>query len=388
MEVNNTTQTTTTYNKSTQSNKTDDTFNNILIKNVEVKSDGELPSIQELWQLRRQEYKDSFTDEKFEELLDKLDINNLNDSEKELYKSIIDDRYITHDEVKDLSYEQIETLNKFLSRSDEYDNRIEETSINSDINTKALLDIPKVSNNETFNKSVLQAAKQIDEKYLKSFLITITGVHHLPSDDQIDYDTQDAGEVLQKRILDHEKKLDTPLLVGEIEYYKNTINTLTNVLDIYGILSDENNNEIRDKQQAYLIDIKQDLMDDLLSLLKTGMTVSENETLDELVSKINKMIEDSQTEDIDEDLLNDMVKELHRQLEQIQKRMGGDGKIETDETQETKDSENLSLSIKEFKSMMVDLKAALEDLKAQNIKKENFNSTQDELALREQLKEV
>ena len=380
MTVNNTIQNTNSTsqinnNTTNQKNKSNQKFDDILNIHIQDK----LPS--DAFEKQRQIYRDDMTDEKFESVLKDLGINNLNDEEKEFYKSIVDDRLITRDEIKDLSYEQIETLNKFRATTQNTNtDNINDFFVSCYVDVSNILNIPLVSNDEDFNKAIYESMKDMDDT--REFMALVTGSYNFPFEAPIDYNTTSPYDVLTAQIQIYEEKLENSTRVEDNPYYKRVIGIYSDLLQTY--------DEIREKnvtrETTYddeIIDVKADLFADLISLLKTGLTVSEVEYIEKLTSNINNLIEESETNDISKDKLEDMIKELKEKIAEIQKRFGEKDGKETTKESLGEDSEGLSLTMKEFKSIVLTLEKTFTQLKEKNSRPDVI-STQDELKLREE----
>ena len=388
MQVTSTTKITSdNTSKNQNNNNSTSDFNDILNKNISSIKITNEPLPDDAIEKMRQQYKDDMTDEKFDELLKKLDINNLNDEEKKLYKSIIDDRVITKDEINDLSYEQIVTLNKFIMKKDSNNEYIDETSISMYYDVSNILNIPLISDDENFNKVIFEEAIGMEDT--RGFMALVTGTYNFPWDknNHIDYDSKDPDEVLRNLIYDYEMKLETSNKTEVMEFYKNVINLYSNLLENYERISGEDMSGVV-TQDEYLVNIREDLIDDLMSIIKTGLTVSEVESLEKLIADINKLIDESKENEVSAEKVEDMIKRLEQKLQELQKRMGGKGEIEADKNLVTSETnyKELTHSMKEFKSMVLSLEKALNKIKEESVKNESFSSTQDELILREQLK--
>jgi HPt (histidine-containing phosphotransfer) domain-containing protein len=396
MQVNNTTQTANTpssiKNNSEQSDtKFDDIYNQKISElDKEKIVDGPIPP--EAIEQMKQKYKDSFTDERYEEILEKLDIKNLSDEDKELFKSIIDDRHISYDEVKDLSYEQMETLKQFTATTEKFDSYEEIAVLHTDFKVERLFQIPLISDNETFNKSVLEMAKKFEsDEEVRDFMAMVTGTWNFPNDEpnHIDYDTQDPDIVLRDIIYNLEEKLETTTKVKEVEFYKNAINLYTGLLNTFDKLSGKDMSGVMSDEE-YFVDIREDLIEDLMSILRTGLTISEIESIEKLIADINKLIEDSKEQDISEGTIKEMIQKLKSDIEKLQERMG----IQSEENPEgdlnsashSKETEGLSVDMKILKSVVQSLEEELIKIKEKN-DDTNFTSTDDELQLRELLQQ-
>jgi len=338
----------------------------------------------------RQKYSELFTDERFEEILTRLNLNDLSDEEKTLYKSIIDDRYISNEEIEDLSYEQMETLGKFIFIKDGKDSYVDESLINTDYKAGTLLSIPLIGDDENFKNSLFQMVQNMDtQKQINNFMAPLTGnstFHQIIAFPQllnINYDGKDIENMLEKMIEDYKIKLDSVYKADEVEFYQNAIAQYTDLFNLYQEFS--GNEDAKLEKEKYISDIKQYLLNDLISFLQTGLTVSEVEKLEKALAKIDMLIEKSEEKDISEEEIKEMIEKLKEQLNEIYQRLGGKGEIEVEEDLETQNSEGLTETMKEYKSIVSSLRQALEEIKSNASKKEQV-STDEELKLREQLK--
>lgn len=379
MTVNNTTQNTDSAsqinNTTNQKNKSNQKFDDILNINIQEK----LPS--DAFEKQRQTYRDEMTDEKFESVLKDLGIDNLSNEEKEFYKSIVDDRLITRDEIKDLSYEQIETLNKFRATTQNTNtDDINDFFVSCYVDVSNILNIPLVSNDEDFNKAIYESMKDMDDT--REFMVLVTGSHNFPHEAPIDYNTTSPYDVLTAQIQIYEEKLENTTRVEDNPYYKRVIGIYSDILQTYDEIREKNVTRETTNDDE-IVDVKADLFADLISLLKTGLTVSEVEYIEKLTSNINNLIEESKTKDISKDKLEDMIKELKEKIAEIQKRFGEKDGEKTTKESLGDESEGLSLTMKEFKSIVSTLEKTFADLKEKSNRPDAI-STQDELKLREE----
>jgi len=158
----------------------------------------------------------------------------------------------------------------------------------------------------------------------------------------------------------------------------------TDLYNLYSEFKGEKENKL--DTQEYTIDIRQQLIDDLLSVMNTGLSISEIEELEKLVKDINQLIEESKTKKVSVKRVEDMIEKLELKLEELSRRLGIKGEIEVDKNLELENTEGLSQIMKDFKSVVQSLKNALDEIKE---KKElsQQTSTDEELKLIKQLKE-
>ncbi|MCK9336199.1 MAG: hypothetical protein M0P43_00050 [Arcobacteraceae bacterium] len=378
-----------TNNTTTQSNSQFSSLLNTQISSIVVKD--RLPDNAK--EQIRQEWISSLTDERFDELLDILDLNHLSIEEKKLYKSIIEDRFVTDEEVKNLSYEQIGTLGKFMHHKNGENSYVEETLINMDPVAGHLLSTPIISDNENFNKAIFEMAKTMskDERGLTFFMHEITGVHggslvSYPELQSRHYDSENIADELQNIISKYKNiSLDSED-VGVLEYSQNMENLFIDLLNRFNELSENNVKKIEKRNEPIDFDIHQRLLEDLLSIIQTGLTVSEVEELEELIKEINKLIDDSKERNVSENEIKDMIEKLEQKINELQKRMGMDPIIKENKDTEHQDSDmQLTQAMKELKSIVRSLVDVFTKIKDES---NYYPSTQDEMELRKQLKQL
>jgi len=338
-----------------------------------------------------EKYDDSkLTQEQFDKLIDKLDLNYLSQEEKELYKSIIDNGYISNEEIKDLSYEEMKTLGKFVFKKDESGEYIDETLLNSDMKAGTLLSTAVISDNDDFNKSVFKMVENLEkDEDITNFMYLITGTFHsnkliaFPQLQEIDYEGKDIKEFLEDKISTFEDMLEVSASSELSKVLKGVINQFDDLLGLFNSIS-KNKNEPTTKS-SYEVDITQKLIDDLFSLMETGLTKTELESIEKLMNQIKEKIEDSKEKKVSEDKIRELLKELEDKIKEIQKRVMGNDKIEIEKDSNNIKDDELSVNMQEFKSILQSLKIALEKIKEEGTNKTNSISSHEELSLREQL---
>ena len=126
-------------------------------------------------QLTKEHYEGKFSNRNFTEFIDKLGMGDLSDDEKELYKSIIKDRWVTNEEVSSLSYEQLKTLSKFYESSDDNEKYIGDSDIPTDYKAQQLMRTVNISNDDVYNKMIFDriSSMQNDEE-ISAYMSVIT----------------------------------------------------------------------------------------------------------------------------------------------------------------------------------------------------------------------
>lgn len=380
-------QTIVQYTKTNQQNdneNSDNIFENLLIKEVDIED------IQHSIPLNaaRNSTK-TMSNEQFDNLLSKLDMEDLNYKEKQLYKSIIENGYISNEEIKDLDYKQIKTLGQFVFKEDSNGNLIEETLISCDIKSGSLLSTTVISENDYFNEALFNMVDTMDsDQEIMMFLSNITGSCHpskiiaFPELQTINYDGIDIAQMLEDKLETYENYIETSTSGEERALYKKLINQFT---DLYNLFNELSQNDTKTLTKSdYEVNIKQMLIDDLLSLLKTGLTVTEVETIEKYIQKIKEYIEKSKDEKIDLDELNNMIEKLEIKLKEIKERITGNCSIEVEKDLQNINQEGLSMQMKEFRSIIVSLEMIFNKIREQAANP--MSSTQDQLDLREKIK--
>ncbi len=344
------------------------------------------------FKLDKSEY---ITDEEFDEIADKLNLKNISEDDMKLFKSIIEDQYITNDEVKGLSYEQMETLGKFVFVEEGVDGYVDKTTMNTDFKAGTLLSIPIISNDKNFNKAIFKIVEKMDgkeeNKYeIQQFMWPITGTPHsssliaFPELQATNYNGKDMGKVLDDLLSDFKTSLDNSTRANVKQYYQTKISQFTDLLNLYNEFS--GNDEEQIKKEKYITNIKLDLVADMLSMIKTGFTVSEMESLEKMIIEINKLIEDSKDEKVSEEKVKDMISKLEAEISKLQDRLNTKITNEEDEIEENDDTKKLTNIMKEFKSIVNSLEDTLSQIKEESTKLIKTVNTDDELRLRESLK--
>ena len=329
------------------------------------------------------------TDEEFNNLVKKLDLEDMNKDDMALFKSIIEDRFISNDEIKGLSYEQMETLGKFVFVEEGQYGYVEESLINADYKAGTLLSIPIITNDTKFNKAVFSMVEQMDDiKEIKLFVAPITGTDKtnkliaFPELQSKHYNGKDMAKVLNDLVSDFQTSFDNSKTNEEREYYHTKTNQYIDLLNLYNEFSQ--NGEEKIENEKYLLDIQFDLVEDLLSMMKTGFTVSELEALEKLISEINKLIEDSKEDKVSKEKIEDLIKTLETEIQKLEDRLNI--KTTTEENNNNEDTKNLTNLMKEFKSIVQSLEDSLNQIKEEATKLLPIVNTDDELKLREALK--
>ena len=273
--------------------------------------------------------------------------NEVSPEDEKLFKSITEDNYISYDEIKDLSYEQIVQIKDFVMKKDEENNYIQSSFMDHDKKAGMLLGTTAISNNNTFNKAIFNIARKIDdEKIFETFMFDMTGTQFsdklmaYPELQEIDYSHKDVQEYLADKLSSYQIKLDTATDKESKEFYQDMINRLQGLTNHYKSLKGESlydNTDPLEKLRA--------LVEDLISVIKTGFTVEELENIEKLIAELRKLLKErsdadkaASNEDIDK-----QIKAIEDALLALERRIHGVAVIEmegeTTQQQESNDSD-------------------------------------------------
>ena len=103
------------------------------------------------------------TESKFDSLLEKLQIKDFSEEDKNLFQSIIKDRKITEEEYNNLSYSQSKKLNQIISRSDLSGNFIPDTFVFFEkLSMAPLISVHNISDDDIYNEAVFNTIKKLN----------------------------------------------------------------------------------------------------------------------------------------------------------------------------------------------------------------------------------
>ena len=142
--------------------------NNILIstlnvKNISAKELSETSSV------------DLIKIDDFDKLVSKVEVS-FNEKEGNKIFSIVEDRYISEEEILSLSYEEVKKLKELIIEEDEKGNVYDASLIRSNYRVSSFMATSLISDNEDFNKAIFEKLKTLkDEKETVLFMAAITG---------------------------------------------------------------------------------------------------------------------------------------------------------------------------------------------------------------------
>lgn len=190
----------------------------------------------------------------FDKLLDKLDIEDISQEDKDLFLSILFDKKVTKEEFHSLSYEQVQKLTEFSVRSDMDGNAMAGSFfIYEGLELAPFLATPHISDDENYNKAVFNTLKNLnlsqeegisfinevmggtrDIDEVRAFENRLTAEQY---DSGVRYKTyigQDMQELLINhlaRLEDGLSKTDDEIVKKDYEFYINVYNQIQNEYD-------------------------------------------------------------------------------------------------------------------------------------------------------------
>ena len=111
----------------------------------------------------------------FDKLVSKVEVS-FNEKEGNKIFSIIEDRYISEEEILSLSYEEVKKLKELIIEEDENGNVYDASLIRSNYRVSSFMATSLISDNEDFNKAIFEKLKTLkNEKETVLFMAAITG---------------------------------------------------------------------------------------------------------------------------------------------------------------------------------------------------------------------
>ena len=111
----------------------------------------------------------------FDKLVSKCEVS-FNEKEQNKVFSIVEDRYISKEEILSLSYDEIKKLKNLIVEFDDKGNVYDASLIRSNYRVSSFMATSLISDNEDFNKAIFEKLKTLkDEKETVLFMAAITG---------------------------------------------------------------------------------------------------------------------------------------------------------------------------------------------------------------------
>ena len=250
----------------------------------------------------------------------------VSEKDKRIFDSIIEDKFISYEELKYLSYEQVQLLPKYVMKKDEEGNLIKSSMLDSDRKAGMLMSSTVISNNTNFNKAVFHSIKKIeDNEFLETFMYEITGTKlndnlvAYPELQEQDYSKEGTSMFIEKKIASYQVALDQAKTEEEKENYQALLGSFTglnNMVKSFNGQSIHDNSDPLERMKA--------LVNDIVSVLKTGFSEEELELIEKLLEEIRKRIrENKEGASHSPEEINQMMKELERAVAELKKRITG-----------------------------------------------------------------
>ena len=108
----------------------------------------------------------------FDKLVSKCEVS-FYEKEQDKIFSIVEDRYITEDEIMSLSYEQVKKLKELIIEDDENGNPYDASLIRFDYVVSSFMSTSLISTDEDFNKAIFEKLKTLNEEETMRFMCAI-----------------------------------------------------------------------------------------------------------------------------------------------------------------------------------------------------------------------
>lgn len=175
---------------------------------------------------------------------------------------------------------------------------------------------------------------------------------------------------------------------------KSSSNLFSNLLDANTKSSNtqkQNKQEETNDIQTITSRTTRQLVEDLISMIKTGFTVQELESIEKLLAEIKKKLQKESLNSDEKENIKKMLDELEAAIARIQKRITGDATIKAND-KNTQSFNNSDSDIEGFKKRIESIEKRISNLKASKLsqfefdsKENNSTSTKEELELRKNL---
>lgn len=208
---------------------------------------------------------------------------------EKMFQRIIEDGYVSYDEVEYFTYEQAKAFPEYLMQKDEDGEFIKSTLIDMDRKTGMLL------SGAALNKAIFHSVRKIeDEQTLETFMYDMTGtqlsdkIFAYPELQNVDYAEHGGfSQFIAKKTAEYQVKLDNASNEEEKEEYQAMVGAFTRLDHMNKSF---NNQSIHDNSDPF--EKLRALVADIVSMFKTGFTVEELEHIEELLKQIREKIKE------------------------------------------------------------------------------------------------
>ena len=184
------------------------------------------------------EYEQKEIDE-FDQLLDKLNIKNLSQSEKEMFRAILEDDEFSNMEMDKLSFEEMKKISQLLSGWDKGENFEDKLSVRYGSKTAALLSTVNATDDDIFNKALFEKVKQMDDiDEINDFLTPFLNNIYEKLKEYKDIVKLDMNEILIDIIADFKEYYNKAEDNEVRKHYKEIIEVYSEFKDFYNALKE------------------------------------------------------------------------------------------------------------------------------------------------------
>ena len=183
----------------------------------------------------------------FDKLVSKMEVSF---NEKELNKlfSIIEDRYITKEEILSLSYDEIKKLKNLIIEEDKNGKIYDASAIRFDDIVSSFIATSLISDNEDFNKAIFEKLKTLDDKEILRFMCAISlqsFFSWIPKNsDFVQIKENDMEKYLKDKIRDFKISLDESPTKLASKTYEEVLSWYEDILENYNSIKKEREDKV------------------------------------------------------------------------------------------------------------------------------------------------
>ena len=183
----------------------------------------------------------------FDKLVSKVGVS-FNEKEQNKVFSIIEDRYITKEEILSLSYEEIKELKNLIIEEDENGKIYDASHIRFDDVVSSFIATSLISDNEDFNKAIFEKLKTLDDKETLRFMCAISlqsFFSWIPKNsDFVQIKEKDMEKYLKDKIRDFKISLDESPTELASKTYKEILSWYEDILENYNSIKKEREDKV------------------------------------------------------------------------------------------------------------------------------------------------
>lgn len=297
---------------------------------------------------------------------------------EKMFQRIIEDGYVSYDEVEYFTYDQALAFPEYLMKKDENGEFIKSTLVDMDRKTGMLL------SGASLNKAIFHSVRKIeDEQTLETFMYDMTGtqfsdkIFAYPELQNVDYEEQGGfSHFIAKKNAEYQVKLDNATTEEEKETYQEMVGAFTRLDHMNKSF---NNQSIHDNSDPF--EKLRALVADIVSMFKTGFTVEELERIEEILKEIREKIKEYKengTGSIEE--IDEMMKQLERFVVELQKRITGVAILDVSDSTNTSTGEMSFASLADLNiEQRIDaIQDSLNEMRSGELLKEGFENDEEE----------